>query len=50
MKPPGKADDYDANGNEELELEEVLEAIGDYFRGELTLEEILAIIELYFQG
>ena len=50
VKLPGKANDYDANGNEELELEEVLAAIGDYFRGDLTLEEILAIIELYFEG
>lgn len=50
VKLPGKANDYDANGNEELELEEVLAAIGDYFRGELTLEEVLAIIELYFEG
>ena len=39
---------YDANENGEIEADEILEAIGDYFNDSITLEEILAVIGLYF--
>ena len=50
VKLPGKADDYDANGNEVLELEEAVAAVRDYFDGRLTLEEVVAIVQFYFEG
>ena len=39
---------YDANENGEIDTDEILEAIGDYFNGSITLEEILAVIGFYF--
>ena len=39
---------YDANENGEIDIDEILEAIGDYFNDSITLEEILAVIGLYF--
>ena len=39
---------YDANENGEIDTDEILEAIGDYFNDSITLEEILAVIGLYF--
>ncbi len=45
---PGKAGGYDANGDEKLDLGEVMSALRDYFGGRLTLEEILDIARIYF--
>ena len=43
---------YDANGNDEIDLDEVFNAIDDYFVYEdrLTLEEVFEIIGLYFES
>ena len=45
---PGKAGGYDANGDEKLDLGEVMSALRDYFGGRLTLEEMLDIARVYF--
>ena len=43
---------YDANDNDEIELDEVFKAIDDYFDYDdrLTLEEIYEIVDLYFES
>ena len=42
---------YDANDNDEIDLDEVFKAIDDYFDYDdrLTLEEIYEIVDLYFE-
>ena len=47
---PGVANDYDANGNEAIELDEALVAVKDYFAGDITLEQALGIVKLYFEA
>ena len=47
---PGKADNYDANGDGALDVAEVLAPIKDYFDGNLTLEEVIAIINAYLDS
>ena len=42
------ADSYDANHDERIDSDEVLNAISDYFAGLLTGGEILEIVQLYF--
>ena len=44
-------DRYDANGNDEIDLDEVFKAIDDYFDFDdrLTLEEVFEIVDLYFE-
>ena len=43
---------YDANGNGEIDLDEVFTAIDDYFDYDdrLTLEEVFEIVDLYFES
>ena len=41
---------YDANRNERIDSNEVLDAIADYFAGLLTGDEILEIVALFFFG
>ena len=45
-------DRYDANGNGEIDLDEVFTAIDDYFEHDdrLTLEEVFEIVDLYFES
>ena len=45
-------DRYDANGNGEIDLDEVFTAIDDYFDYDdrLTLEEVFEIVDLYFES
>ena len=47
---PGKADNYDANRDDALDVTEVLASINDYFDGDLTLEEVIAIINAYLDS
>ena len=47
---PGKANNYDTDNNETLDLDETLTAVSDYIESELTIEEILAIIRTYLQA
>ena len=47
---PGKANDYDTNNDETLDLDETLAAVADYIEEDLTIEEILAIIRTYLSG
>ena len=44
----GIAGNYDANGNELIDLEEVIAAVADYHAGSLTREEATAIVYLYY--
>jgi hypothetical protein len=41
-------DQYDANDNGVIDLEEVYKAIDDYFDDLISLEEVYEIIALYF--
>lgn len=41
-------DQYDANNDGEIDLEEVKEAIRDYFLREISLDDVIEIIRLYF--
>ena len=43
---------YDANDNDEIDLNEVFKAIDDYFDYDdrLTLEEVYEIVDLYFES
>ena len=41
-------DSYDADHNETISRDEVIQAIQDYFAGILTLEEAVEVIQLYF--
>ena len=43
---------YDANDNDEIDLDEVFKAIDDYFDYDdrLTLEEVYEIVDLYFES
>ena len=43
-------DQYDFNNNGIIELDEALDAIEDYFAGNLDLPGALDVIELYFGG
>ena len=45
-------DRYDANGNDEIDLDEVFKAIDDYFDYDdrLTLAEIYELVDLYFES
>ena len=44
------ADEYDTNKDGEIDGEEVLDAVIDYFDGELTPEQILDVVEIYFRS
>ena len=39
---------YDANENREIERDEVLRAVDDYFAGKLTRDEVIGMVQLYF--
>ena len=41
---------YDANGNGEIEIDELFSAIDDYFNDEIGIDELFALIDLYFSG
>ena len=41
---------YDLNGNEEIEREEVIAAIKDYFDGTIAKEDVIELVKLYFAG
>ena len=43
-------DRYDANHNERIDSDEVLQAVADYFADLLTADEILELISLYYTG
>ena len=45
---PGIANDYDANGNERIDLEEAIAAVNDFHAGMLTREEATDIVYLYY--
>ena len=47
---PGVANDYDANGDEAIDLDEALDAVKAYFAGDITLEQALGILKIYFQA
>ena len=49
MAPPFAAQ-YDTNGNNMIEKDEVIGAVIDYFNGDITQEQIIDIIILYFSG
>ncbi len=44
----GIANDYDANGNEKIDLDEAIAAVNDYTAGTLTHEEAIEIVKIYF--
>ena len=41
---------YDADNDEVISRDEVLEAVADYFAGEIDREEALTVVSLYFSG
>ena len=45
---PGKGNDYDADHNETIDLDEAIAAVADYYGGGITKDEAIAIINLYF--
>ena len=44
------AREYDADNNAVIDRDEVLAAIGDYFKDRISLEDVFDIIRLYFAG
>ena len=47
---PGIANDYDTDDNEQIDRDEVIAALADYFSGAITQEEALEIVRRYFAG
>ena len=47
---PGGGNDYDADGNEEIDRDEAIAALADYFGGAISREQAIAVILLYFAG
>ena len=45
----GIAGNYDANGNELIDLVEAIAAVNDYLAGTITREEATAIVKLYYE-
>ena len=39
---------YDANRNGNIERDEVIAAVKDYFEGTITKEELIELVKLYF--
>ena len=39
---------YDLNGNGEIERDEVIAAVADYFNGDITKGEVIDLVKLYF--
>ena len=46
----GIAGNYDANGNELIDLDEAIAAVNDYTAGTLTREQATAIVNLYYES
>ena len=42
--------DYDSNGNCTIERDEVVEAVKDYFAGEVTRDFVVELVKFYFSG
>ncbi len=47
---PGRGNDYDADGNEEIDRDEAIAALADYFGGAISQEQAIGVILLYFAG
>ena len=45
-----RALEYDTDNSLSIDLDEVLEAVRDYFAGLISLEDVLKIVRLYFAG
>ncbi len=43
-------DPYDANQNGEIERDEVIQAVQDYFAGRITRDQVIALVQQYFAG
>ena len=41
-------DEYDANNNGQIDSDEILQAVQDYFNDDLTVPDILTLIQAYF--
>ena len=39
---------YDRNGNASIERDEVIMAVGDYFKGTIDKDEVIEVIKLHF--
>ncbi len=46
----GVANDYDANGNERIDLDEAIAAVNDFNAGTLTREQATEVVKIYFAG
>ena len=46
--PPSILSRYDANGDGQIDGDEVLKAVSDYFKKVITSEEVLEAVALYF--
>ena len=42
--------EYDDNRNESIERSEAIQAVSDYFDGEISKDDVLAVLVLYFSG
>ncbi len=47
---PGIANDYDMNGNERIDRDEVLVAVDDYYADLITKEEVVVVVIAYFKA
>ena len=42
--------DYDTDGNGVISRDEAIDAVADYFAGELTRDQVITVIQYYFSG
>ena len=43
-------DEYDANDNGQIDSDEILSAVRDYFNDQISVDEILTLIQAYFSN
>ena len=46
--PSTTVQDYDANDDEEIDIDELFVAIDHYFEGQIDIDELFEVIDAYF--
>ena len=42
--------EYDTNGTPGIQIDEVVQAVGDYAAGDISIEELVHLVQLYATG